>query len=107
MSSQKNKKEHFAVIGIPWYSERSWNKMKDISEDQDNFHASYQIWLAHADKSVVILTNRGKLFERLKIDPTSYSWWCKNQSIPRDKESRRLYIKYLLENKISQQEAID
>ena len=101
MSKKNIKNEHLAVVGIPWYSERSWKKMKEISDDQDNFHDSYQIWLAHADKSVVLLTNRGKPFERLNIDPTSYSWWCKNQSIQRDKKSRRMYIQYLLENKIN------
>lgn len=102
MSSQHNKKESAAIIGIPWYSERSWKKMKEISDDQDSFHESYQVWLAHADKSVVILTNRNKPFERLKIDPISYSWWCENQSLKRDKESRRAYVQYLLENKLSQ-----
>ncbi len=100
MSKKNIKKEQRAVVGIPWYTERSWKNMKDISDDQENFHDSYQIWLAHADKSVVILTNRERPFERLNIDPTSYSWWCENQSIPRDKESRRLYIQYLLENKL-------
>jgi len=103
MSSQQNKKESAAIIGIPWYSERSWKKMKEISDDQENFHESYQVWLAHADKSVVILTNRNKPFERFKIDPVSYSWWCENQSFRRDKESRRAYVQYLLENKLSQE----
>ena len=102
MSSQNSKKEQLAVVGIPWYSERSWRKMKDISDDQENFHNSYQVWLAHADKSVVILTNRNKPFERLQIDPVSYSWWCENQSIRRDKESRRMYIQYLLKCKMNE-----
>ncbi len=102
MSSQIKKKEQHAVVGIPWYSERSWRKMKEIADDQENFHDSYQVWLAHADKSVVILTNRNKPFERLQIDPVSYSWWCENQSCRRDKESRRMYIQYLLKNKINE-----
>lgn len=101
MSNPSNKKDA-AVIGIPWYSERSWKNMKEISVDKDSFHESYQVWLAHADKSVVILTNRDKPFERLQIDPVSYSWWCENQSIKRDKESRRAYIQYLLESKVKQ-----
>jgi hypothetical protein len=102
MSSQLKINEPFAVVGIPWYSERSWKKMKEISADQENFHESYPMWLASADKSVVILTNRNKPFERLKIDPVSYTWWCENQSIQRDKESRRSYIQYLLQNKLKQ-----
>lgn len=102
MSKPNNLKEHHAVVGIPWYSERSWKNMKEMSDDQENFHVSYQVWLAHADKSVVILTNRGKPFERLMIDPVSYAWWCENRSIRRDKESRRMYIQYLLENTIKE-----
>ncbi len=102
MTNNTIKKDADAVVGIPWYSERSWKKMKEISTDQDNFHDSYQLWLAHADKSVVILTNRNKPFERLNIDPISYSWWCENQAIKRDKQSRRAYIQYLLEKKVNQ-----
>ena len=100
MSSQHNKTAQSTIIGIPWYSQKSWLKMKEIASDQENFYQSYQVWLAHADKSVVILTNRGKPLERLNIDPTSYAWWCENQCIKRDKESRRSYVQYLLENKI-------
>ncbi|MFK7794158.1 MAG: hypothetical protein AB8B89_02300 [Gammaproteobacteria bacterium] len=100
MSSKIHKKEQLAVVGIPWYSERSWKNMKELADDQENFHNSYRAWLAQADKSVVILTNRNKPFERLQIDPVSYSWWCENQSIRRDKESRRMYIQYLLKEKI-------
>jgi hypothetical protein len=102
MSNQHNKHTHHAVVGIPWYSERSWKKMKEISDDQENFHDSYQVWLAYADKTVVILTNRNKPFERLNIDPVSYSWWCENRSIQRDKESRRMYIQYLLESTVKE-----
>ena len=103
MTDSAKNKDASAVVGIPWYSERSWKKMKEICDDQESFHDSYQVWLAHADKSVVLLTNRGKPFERLKIDPTSFAWWCENQSIRRDKESRRAYIQYLLQNKLHQE----
>ncbi len=101
MSNEHKRKRESAVVGIPWYTERSWRKMKDICDDKESFHESYQVWLAHADKSVVLLTNRGQPFERLKIDPVSFSWWCENQSIKRDKESRRAYVQYLLENKLT------
>lgn len=102
MLDHSNKKDTAAVVGIPWYSEESWEEMKKISADPESFHESYQMWLAHADKSVVLLTNRDKPFERLNIDPISYSWWCENQSVQRDKESRRAYVQYLLENKLQQ-----
>ena len=102
MTSQHNENAPSPIVGIPWYSERSWLKMKEIASDPESFHPSYQVWLAHADKSVVILTNRDKPFERLNIDPTSYAWWCENQSIKRDKESRRAYVQYLLQNKLNQ-----
>ena len=102
MSSQLKKNEPLTVVGIPWYSERSWKKMKEIFADQENFHGLYPMWLACADKSVVTLTNLNKPFERLNINPASYSWWCENQSIRRNKESRRSYLQYLLQNKLKQ-----
>ena len=104
MSSPAKKNQKPSVIGIPWYNERAWRRMKEISEDKESFHQTYQLWLANADKSIVLLTNRDQAFERLNIDPTSYSWWCENQSLKRDKESRRAYIQYLLQNKIKQEQ---
>ncbi len=74
--------------------------MKEISKDKESFHKSYAVWLAHADKSVVILTNRCKPFERLSIDPVSYAWWCQNWSLEHDKFSRRAYVQYLLKQKL-------
>jgi len=100
MSSHHNKQNQAAVVGIPWYTERSWKRMKEIADDQENFHQTYQAWLANADKSVVILTNRDKPFERLNIDPISYSWWCENMAVMRNKESRRMYIQYLLQKEL-------
>ena len=84
------------VIGIPWYNKRTWLRMKEICEDTENFHTSYQLWLASADKSIVLCTNRGQTFKRLNIDPTSYAWWCENNAFKRDKKSRRAYVRYLL-----------
>ena len=85
-------------MGVPWYTERTWNHMKKISEDQDSFHNSFQEWLAFADRSIVLLTNIHRPFIRLDIDPISYSWWCEKNSMGKNKESRRQYIQYLLEN---------
>ena len=100
-TNQHIKKKQIAIVGIPWYSERAWKRMKEISDDKESFHESYRTWMANADKSVVILTNRSKPFELLTIDPVSYSWWCENQAMPRNKESRRMYIQYLLQNKLT------
>lgn len=104
MPNHAHKNEKLAVVGVPWYTERAWMKMKEICIDKENFHSSYQLWLANADKSIVLMTNRNKPFEKLKIDPTSYDWWCENQALRRDKESRRSYIQYLLDNKVQQED---
>ena len=90
------------VIGVPWYTEKSWKEMKALATDSDQLHESYQNWLASADKSIVLLTNRGELFERLQIDPIHYAWWCKKKSFMRNRASRSLYTQYLLKKKISQ-----
>ena len=103
MSNHAHQSEIIEVVGVPWYTERAWTKMKEICVDKDSFHSSYQLWLANVDKSIVLLTNRGKPFEKLNIDPISYDWWCENQALRRDKESRRSYIQYLLNNKIQQE----
>lgn len=88
------------VVGIPWYSRNDWYKMKALAEDKERFHTSYEQWLATTDKSVVILTNRKKYFERLNVDPIHYAFWCNHKSLDKNKESRTAYTQYLLHKKI-------
>ncbi|MEM8845133.1 MAG: hypothetical protein AAGB35_08835 [Pseudomonadota bacterium] len=94
---QNNKK---SVMGVPWYTEDTWNEMRNISEDEENFHSNFQEWLATADKSIVLLTTQNRPFLRLDIDPISYSWWCDKNSLKKDRDSRRAYIQYVLDSKI-------
>ncbi len=100
--AQSRSKNVSPVVGIPWYSEKNWHKMKALAEDKERFHATYQQWLASADKSTVLLTNRVKLFEHLSIDPIHYAWWCNKKSLKKYKASRIAYTQYLLRQKIKQ-----
>ena len=90
------------VVGIPWYTKKDWYKMKALADDKQNFHPSYEQWLASSDKSIVILTNRNQLFERLNIDPIHYAFWCRQKSRQKNRESRTAYTQYLLHRKIKQ-----
>ena len=100
-ASRKNKNT-LPVVGIPWYSREDWYKMKALSDDKERFHPSYEHWLANTDKSIVLLTNRKKLFERLNIDPINYAWWCNKRKMHKNSESRKAYTQYLLNKKIKQ-----
>ena len=93
-------KQKNGFMGVPWYTENTWNEMKNICEDKDSFHNNYQEWLAYSDKSIVLLTSQKRPFLRLDIDPISYTWWCKKNSFKMDKISRRAYTEYLLESKL-------
>ncbi len=85
------------VVGIPWYSEENWIRMKALAEDKEHFHKTYEQWLANADKCTVLLTNRGKIFKHLSIDPIHYVRWCDNRSLQKNKFSRTAYTQYLLQ----------
>ena len=98
----RKQRNSLAVVGIPWYSPEDWYKMKALAEDKERFHFNYEQWLANTDKSVVILTNRNKLFERINIDPIYYSYWCDKKSLGKNRESRTAYTQHLLNKKIRQ-----
>ena len=100
-AAKRNKKTQ-PVVGIPWYTKDNWYKMKALADDKDRFHESYDHWLATTDKSIVILTNRGKLFERLDVDPIQYAFWCSKNSIGKNKKTRTAYTQHLLAKKIKQ-----
>ena len=94
------KKSSLPVIGIPWYTQDDWYKMKVLASDRERFHENYEQWLTNTDKSIVLLTNQGKMFERLNIDPIHYSYWCEKKSLQKNKISRTRYTQHLLHKKI-------
>ena len=98
-AARKNKNTH-QVVGIPWYTEKDWQKMLALAEDKDKLHTSYAAWLANTDKSIVFLTNKGTLFERIDIDPIQYACWCERKSLKKDRHSRTAYTQRLLYQRI-------
>lgn len=96
----RKSKNSSQVIGIPWYSEENWLKMYALADDKERFHSSYKQWLANTDKSIVLFTNKGTLFERIDIDPVNYACWCEKKSLKKDRHSRTAYTQRLLYNRI-------
>jgi hypothetical protein len=64
------------VIGLPWYREEDWTRLKAVFIDGDKLHDTFREWLREAGKLERKLQNEGHLVERIPIDPEDFRSWC-------------------------------
>jgi hypothetical protein len=89
-----------SVVGVPWYDEEEWKKVKKLCEDPETLHGTYQLWQGNADKATIALLRRGKPFERVKIIAKDYAKWCEKHKIRKNRKSRIRFVQYLLKQKL-------
>src|SRR5215469_2997428 len=56
------------VVGVAWYREADWPRIKELFPDADKLHDSYAEWLKFAEDSVTRLRRSGMTVEPFTID---------------------------------------
>jgi FMN phosphatase YigB (HAD superfamily) len=53
------KKTQSTVVGVTWYAEENWNKVKAAASDPERFEETYAAWSAMAIEAVADLKKTG------------------------------------------------
>jgi hypothetical protein len=80
------------VLGVAWYREADWSRIKELFPDADQLHDSYAEWLKSAEESVKRLTDPGLTVERFVINIDDFLGWCLIHGRPRDAKARSEYV---------------
>lgn len=86
------RQEEFTHIGIVWYTEEEWRKMKAISSDSEIFEDSFKEWEEMAIKTIVDMKANGIVGTKVFIKSDEFIVWCKIHSLPKDAASRSKYV---------------
>ncbi|MHB8906052.1 MAG: hypothetical protein ACYC6D_08000 [Melioribacteraceae bacterium] len=86
------RKEELTHIGIVWYTEEEWRKMKVISSDSEIFEDSFKEWEEMALKTLVDMKATGIVGTKVFIKSDEFIVWCKINSLPLNASSRSKYI---------------
>lgn len=63
-------------VGVGWYSEEQWAKVKAGAEDAERFEATYSDWVQMAQQSLANLRAAGIVAEKSYIDAEELRAWC-------------------------------
>ena len=80
------------VLGIAWYREQDWPRLKRQFPDADELHESYAEWLASARAAMRTIRRSGTRAEPFMVDLDDFFGWCVIRGREPDAESRSEYI---------------
>jgi hypothetical protein len=95
MKKQHNE-EVETVVGVAWYSEQDWTRLRLICSDPEEMDDSYAEWRAAAEKTIGDLAKLGRSAEKVDIDIDEFLRWCRLHGRKTDKASRAEFTAYCL-----------
>jgi len=64
------------VVGVCWYTETGWARVKETATDPERFEATYEEWRTMAEKSLLDLAGVGISPVKVTLDPDEFAAWC-------------------------------
>jgi hypothetical protein len=89
---QPTKTKPGMVLGVAWYREADWARIKALFPDADELHDTYAEWMKSAEASMKRLARPGVAVEPYTIDLDDFLGWCTVHGRPRDAEARTAYV---------------
>jgi len=79
-------------VGVGWYTEAEWTKVKAAAADAERFEATYAQWVQMAEEALVNLQATGVFAERSYINASELLAWCLAHNRPNDGASRAEFV---------------
>jgi hypothetical protein len=99
MPKRKNKpprssraSEQRLVIGVTWYTEQEWAKVRAAAVDPERFEATYSEWLTMAEETFAEMLARGIFAEKCSIKSDELLAWCLAHNMPNNAAARAAYV---------------
>src|SRR5262249_61622816 len=83
-------------VGVAWYTREQWAAVRTVAFDPNNLEATYEEWVAMAERTLQELAQRGIRPEKVPIDSQAVRAWCQRQGRPIDAAARAAFAAELL-----------
>ncbi len=87
------------VIGVCWYKEEQWERLKEIVADPEGIEDTYKQWKVDAEKTINELRNNGENVKKVSVDTEKMLLWANENNRPINGETRSEYAVYLLQQR--------
>jgi len=80
------------IVGFAWYRPDQWQRVREISTDEDDLHDSYIEWLLSAEERLQELRSSGFRVEKVDVDSEALILWCNERGLEINGEARSRYV---------------
>jgi len=80
------------LIGIGWYSQQEWHKLKAIAEDSDALDDTYEDFLKNFAKAQNHMKKQKMKTKKVKIIVSDLVNWCAENELPINGKSRSEFV---------------
>ena len=80
------------AVGVGWYTEDNWTKVKTAATDPDRFEETYQEWIEMAEKALREIRLAGVNAEKVLINSEELLAWCIAHNKANDAASRAEFV---------------
>lgn len=80
------------VTGVAWYTSSEWARVRATAVDQERFEASFDEWLAMAEKALADLQRAGVRAQKYPINAEQFLQWCAAQRLNNDAAARSRFV---------------
>ena len=80
------------LIGIAWFREEEWMKLRDVVDDPSRIDDSYDVWRAGAEKLMVDMLDCGIHAEPVYIRVEELVDWCQENERPVNSAATSEYV---------------
>ena len=86
------KKTQSTVVGVTWYTEENWNKVKAAATDSERFEETYAKWSAMAREAIADLKKAGVNAVKVLVIPNELLPWCLAHNKPNNAASQAEFV---------------
>jgi len=86
-----------SIVGVAWYQENDWPRIKTLFQDADQLHDSYAEWLKDTRKAIKQLEKEGCFAKQVVIDIDDLIAWCLVRGHKIDAKARTQYVVHLMQ----------
>jgi hypothetical protein len=79
-------------VGVAWYTEKEWAKVKAAAADPERFEETYAEWVQVADGGLATLRAAGIDADRCHIAAAELLAWCLAHGRPNDGAARAAFV---------------
>lgn len=94
---KKQKTPSVSTMGVAWYRESDWSRVKMEFPDAGELHDTYAEWHDSAESIIRHFERNGIAAQPLVIDIDHFIAWCAKHEQPADAEARSAYVAEMLE----------